>query len=191
MYYIRFVSRGRSDFRWAIPLQEKDYFIKNFSLQEKQSVGFISERSDDEAAVLNFQLNSKVSESVQRHAKLRNEWCRNWSQSHPIAASLRNHHRYIFRLKTKWYVDMPFYDAWNYDKGGSFIEGENCLLKEIGPKPGKFYDLHVVDKSVGIMPGNLVWVPRDRHKREELVFKQALEIKQLRERIKYLESGVL
>lgn len=114
-----------------------------------------------------------------------------WGQDNLIRVSLRSHHHWIFNDYHPChsvYVGMPFCDRWNPDKGGSFATGQSDLLAEIGPRPtdGK-YHLHVIIKSRGIVPGNLMWMPVGQHRREELVCKQAVEIVKLQEEIAKLK----
>lgn len=78
---------------------------------------------------------------------------------------------------------MPFYDGWNPDKGGSFVVGRDWIKKNLGPRPGtgKDFHLHVINKLIGFVPGNLMWVPAGKHKQEELIATILKENKQLRD----------
>lgn len=110
---------------------------------------------------------------------------------HRIRILVRGHLVATRDEKNNSYRNMPFYEKWNPQKGGSYVAAEKWILENIGPRPkdGK-YHLHVVDRRVGFMPGNLSWIPVGAHKREELLNKVLLENQQLRERLKKYEKDL-
>lgn len=75
---------------------------------------------------------------------------------------------------------MPFFEAWNPDTGGSFKVGAAWIIENIGPRPAEPYELHIINRRLGFMPGNLAWVPQDRHQQEELINRLLLENQNLR-----------
>jgi len=75
---------------------------------------------------------------------------------------------------------MPFFDAWNPEKGGEFRLGAQWILANLGPRPDKKYHLHIVNRALGFVPGNLQWVPSDHHRQEELINHLLLENQQLK-----------
>jgi hypothetical protein len=75
---------------------------------------------------------------------------------------------------------MPFFDGWNPDKGGSINAGEKWILENLGKRPSKRHDLHIVDRRLGFVPENLAWVPKEKHMQEELIHKLLLENQNLR-----------
>ena len=87
------------------------------------------------------------------------------------------------------YLDMPFYIDWNPEKGGSFAAGEQWIIDNIGKRPDSEHQLHIVEKSVGFMPGNLQWMPRNIHKRQELVPLLMAEVRRLRREIATLRAS--
>lgn len=74
-----------------------------------------------------------------------------------------NHYHYIFNkkhLNYKYYKEMPFYDKWNPDKGGSYREGAKWIIDNIGKRPCKKWSLDIVNHYIGFMPGNLRWAKK-------------------------------
>lgn len=108
---------------------------------------------------------------------------RQWSVAHPEHITVRNHYHMI-QNEDKNYLGMPFYDEWNPNKGGSYGAGVQWIIENIGRKPAKGYDLHIVDRTIGFMPGNLQWVHRTQHQQEEIVTKLKIENQQLKNIIK-------
>lgn len=102
-----------------------------------------------------------------------------YRKTHPIWTSLSNH-AYKIRKRHSAYREIPFYPKWNPRQGGSFMQGEKDLLKEIGVRPGLHYDLHIITRTIGVWPGNLMWLPRKQHKREELISKLLIENQRLK-----------
>jgi hypothetical protein len=76
---------------------------------------------------------------------------------------------------------MPFHAEWNPHQGGAFTAGANWIVDHLGHRPSKEYQLHILQKSLGFVPGNLMWVPTSQHKRSELLNLLLEENKQLRQ----------
>ena len=92
--------------------------------------------------------------------------------------------------KNATYRDMPFYAAWNKREGGSILAGAKWLIENLGGKPSGSYELHIIDRRLGFVPGNLAWVPRADHKREEMLTKLLIENRELKARVDALEERV-
>jgi hypothetical protein len=92
--------------------------------------------------------------------------------------SLVSSHRRAIQKGHSTYAGMPFYDGWNPKCGGATTVGADWIMKNLG-WPGEGYQLHIIDRKIGFVPGNLMWVPIDRHKSEEMIAKQALQIQAL------------
>lgn len=107
--------------------------------------------------------------------------------------AVRSHYYNIFRPKShyhKYYKNMPFYDAWNPDKGGSFYAAETWIIENIGNRP-EGTSLHVVDHSLGFVPGNLEWTHPKRQAHQQMhkiIAQQRNRIRKLEVRIKELEG---
>ena len=120
--------------------------------------------------------------SAYAHIKQQRLWT---GQKHGLSGTVEyrtvaGHHSEI-RKGSPSYRDMPFYDRWNQSVGGSFAEGARWIIENLGSRPGNGrYELHIIDRSVGFWPGNLIWVPKDRHKQEEMLMRLLLENKQLK-----------
>lgn len=86
---------------------------------------------------------------------------------------------------------MPYYDGWNPNKGGSLAAGAQWIIDNLGHRPGsgKEYHLHIVDRRIGFMPGNLQWIPCTEHKQQELIPRLMLEIQQLRAENMFLRGN--
>lgn len=85
----------------------------------------------------------------------------------------------------KSYQGMPFFDEWNPDKGGSFIAGEKWIIENLGRRPvdnflmtgqtvrypgqKSRWQMHILDRPVGFVPGNLAWMPTNKHNRLEAI----------------------
>jgi hypothetical protein len=78
---------------------------------------------------------------------------------------------------------MPFADLWNPHRGGSFAVGAQWIIENLGRRPNKQYELHIVDRQLGFIPGNLQWVPRSKHKQEELIARLLLENQNLKKEL--------
>ena len=89
--------------------------------------------------------------------------------------------------KAACYKGMPFFPAWNPEKGGSFAVAEKWILQNLGRRPSSTHHLHIVDRVLGFVPGNLQWVPREKHKQEELIARLLRENQHLRERLQRYE----
>lgn len=92
------------------------------------------------------------------------------------------------RPRIRTYLNMPFYADWDPSQGGLYINGARWIIETLGRKPSPEYDLHIVDRRLGFVPGNLAWVPRKDHKREELLTKLLIENQRLRARVAELEA---
>jgi hypothetical protein len=113
--------------------------------------------------------------------------------AHREEISVRGHHREIFGTKKtsprKSYEGMPFEDAWNPKKGGSFRAGGEWITANLGKKP-EGCTLHVVDHAKGFVPGNLVWsdpVKQCAEQMFKIIARQRHEIKELQMRIRNYE----
>lgn len=113
-----------------------------------------------------------------------------YREAHPEYISIRSHYDLIVgkHEKIKCYYKMPFFDKWNPEKGGSFHVAEDWVIKNIGKRPDKNCHLHIIDRQIGFMPENLAWVPKDKHRQEEMVNKVLLENKRLREQLNRLKK---
>lgn len=112
-------------------------------------------------------------------------------EARPEYFTVANHRRIIFNLKDKnhrFYHNMPFFTKWDPAKGGSTGAGEKWILKHLGRRPSKRYHLHIINRRLGFIPGNLAWVPLDKHQKEELIPKLLLEIQKLRAEIQMLRK---
>jgi hypothetical protein len=107
---------------------------------------------------------------------------RPWIASHSEHISIRTHYNMI-RNGDQYYGGMPFFAEWAPDKGGSYSAGAKWIIENLGKRPDKTYQLHIIDREIGFMPGNLQWVHRTKHRQEELVEKLKAEIKQLRRKL--------
>jgi hypothetical protein len=102
-------------------------------------------------------------------------------------SSVRSHHRMIFGTnKTpprKNNEGMPFCDAWNPKKGGSYRAGGDWIIANLGRKP-EGCTLHIVEHEKGFVPGNLVWTDPVKQNAEQM-FKI---IARLRREVKILQE---
>ncbi len=106
-----------------------------------------------------------------------------WHATKPEHASVRSHHNAIFGLRDSGYRGMPFAAVWNPRRGGSYAAGAQWVIENLGHRPGKNYQLHIVDRSLGFVPNNLQWVPRDRHKQVEMIAQILLENQNLKKEL--------
>ena len=81
---------------------------------------------------------------------------------------------------------MPFFDAWNPDKDGSFQAGADWITTNLGIRP-EGSSLHIMKHELGFVPGNLAWATR-RQQNSEQAFKI---LAQLRHRINELETEIV
>jgi hypothetical protein len=119
-----------------------------------------------------------------------------YKASHKEDTSLRSHHNWIFGTKTKPplknYEGMPFCDAWNPDKGGSFLAGGQWIRDNLVKPLGRI-SLHVVDPLKGFVPGNLEWthpVKQIREQMHKIIARQRHQINQQSEYIRSLENQI-
>ena len=92
--------------------------------------------------------------------------------------------------RDRCYKDMPFYDGWNPAKGGSVKAGAEWIILNLGRRPGPDWQIHIIDRLVGFVPGNLAWIPRDSHKQQELCAQLLRENQVLRARVAEFENPV-
>jgi hypothetical protein len=99
-----------------------------------------------------------------------------------IYSSVIGHWRNIFvtslptfkgkaKYHTPAYFGMPWHDGWNKDKEG-LLAARDWIIATLGfrPEGGKYkYQLHVIDRAIGFVPGNLVWVSKDKHRQQEMI----------------------
>jgi hypothetical protein len=91
------------------------------------------------------------------------------------------HWRAIFyprnETQARTYSGMPFPDAWNPNKGGSFRVGMFGVIADIGERakwaqehgvPDKSASLHIVDHAKGFVPGNLAWATKGVQNAEQM-----------------------
>jgi hypothetical protein len=110
----------------------------------------------------------------------------------PEYASVNTHHQSMktsYKSKHATYRGMVFYEGWDPDKGGTYVAGAKWIIENLGRKPSRDYELHIVDRRLGFVPGNLAWVPRSEHKREEMLTKLLIENQQLKDRLAKYESS--
>lgn len=94
--------------------------------------------------------------------------------------SIRESHK----PKNATYANMPIHPAWEENPS---LAAE-WIATNLGPRPADDYQLHIIDRPIGFMLGNLAWVPRGGHKQDELVNRLLIENQQLRARITKLEK---
>jgi len=90
---------------------------------------------------------------------------------YPEYASIRHHLYGISKLSH--YKDLVFFEDWNPHKGGSIVAGVRWIRKNLGPKPGPGWQLHVLKTKKhphGFFgPGGIVWRHKmDRHDQDLL-----------------------
>lgn len=92
---------------------------------------------------------------------------------HPaVYRSVVNHFKWITDPVGRYhgYEGMPAYDAWNPKHGSQVVvNAVREIIAEIGDKPSRDYNLHIIDRRVGFWPGNLMWIPAVQHKRAEML----------------------
>lgn len=87
------------------------------------------------------------------------------------------------------YAGMPAYDLWNPKYGSEAIaKAVIDIISEIGDKPSRDYNLHIIDRRIGFWPGNLMWIPAVNHKRSELLNVLIEENHMLKNEIKKLRE---
>jgi hypothetical protein len=119
-----------------------------------------------------------------------------YDAAHKEEQSVRNHHRDIFGTKKtpprKNYEGMPFCDAWNPKKGGSFRAGGDWIKANLVRPSGKV-SLHVVDHAKGFVPGNLEWTHPTKQNAEQMfkiIARQKHQINQQVEYIRFLKEQI-
>jgi hypothetical protein len=88
----------------------------------------------------------------------------------PEFATVSGHLHLIRNLSMKAhknYRGMPFFDAWNPDKGGKIWLGAKWIIDNLGEKPGDEWSLDIVEHVKGFVPGNLRWAKREIQKRNQ------------------------
>ena len=108
--------------------------------------------------------------------------------ANPERVAVKGHYDAIHAVKRcPTYTGMPFFKDWSPKTGGSYDAGAQWIIENIGRRPGSGteYHLHIVDRKIGFMPGNLQWVPREKHAQEEMINKLLLENQNLRQQLKY------
>lgn len=80
------------------------------------------------------------------------------------------------------YKGMPFYRQWDTSLGGSLIDGAMWIRDNL-PKRRALDHLHIIDRRIGFMPGNLIWISKHKHKQEELLNKTLLENSRLKKKL--------
>jgi hypothetical protein len=93
-----------------------------------------------------------------------------------------------YKVKNATYRNLPFFAGWDPDQGGCMIVGAQWIIKNLGHKPDQDHELHIIDRRLGFVPGNLAWVPRSEHKREEMLTKLLIENQKLKNRLKALDK---
>jgi hypothetical protein len=97
-------------------------------------------------------------------------WHRAYAVAYPELLSVRRHYNSIFNPRVSGhqnYKDMPFFDGWNPDKGGSHKAGVQWIIDNIGKRPDG-YSLHVVRHDIGFMPGNLEWATPKKQTNQQM-----------------------
>jgi hypothetical protein len=64
-------------------------------------------------------------------------------------------------------MGMPFFDAWNPNKGGSYAVATSWIIENLGKKPGLDWSLDIVKHELGFVPGNLRWATRNIQARNQ------------------------
>ena len=126
----------------------------------------------------------------------RKEEAKAYRAEHKEEWSVKNHYYWIFGTKKnppkKNYESMPFEDAWNPKKGGSFRAGGEWIKANLGKRP-EGCTLHVIPNGKGFVPENLVWsyptkqVADQMHK---IIARQRHQISQQSEYILSLEKRI-
>jgi hypothetical protein len=110
----------------------------------------------------------------------------------PEYVTVQSHKQSIktaYQTRNAAYANLPFFAAWDPDQGGRLVVGAQWVIENLGRKPSKDYELHIIDRRLGFVPGNLAWVPRSEHKREEMLTKLLIENQHLKDRLAKYESS--
>lgn len=100
--------------------------------------------------------------------------CDGHGKARPEYVTVVIHHHMIFNPKYEAhnnYRKMPFYDKWNPDKNGSFIEGMHWIIENLGPRPkntlNSKWSLDIIDHIKGFVPGNLRWALKNTQRKNQ------------------------
>jgi hypothetical protein len=149
-------------------------------------------RQDHPENIQRYNLNRK--QYYSENPEVYREQSRKWAREHPEYVSVHSHWRVIYNPKTtghKNYEGMPFFDAWNPDKGGSFQAGADWIIANLGKRP-ESCSLNIIEHELGFVPGNLEWSgpkKQSANRMFRIIAQQKHEIKQLKERIQKLEQA--
>ncbi len=114
----------------------------------------------------------------------------------PEYATVYNHFSNIFKPNStmhKNYRGMPFFDAWNPNKGGSQLAGAEWIIKNLGKKP-EGTSLHIIEHEKGFVPGNLEWThPKKQSSQQmfKIIANLKHHIKELELEIRLLKAEAL
>ena len=109
----------------------------------------------------------------------------------PEYTTVNTHHQSMktsYKVKNATYRNIPFFPDWDPDAGGRYLAGEKWIIENLGRKPSRDYELHIIDRRLGFWPGNLAWIPRSEHKREEMLTKVLIENRALKEELNKVKS---
>ena len=132
---------------------------------------------------------ARLRKSREANPEKSREQCRKWYSENLEYTSVYNHHRAIFNPKHRnheCYKNMPFFDAWNPDKGGSFEAGADWIIINLGKRP-EGHSLHIIHHDVGFVPGNLEWASTKTQNVEQLRY----IVGQQRRKIQELEREIM
>lgn len=101
------------------------------------------------------------------------------TQAYRVIASSVTWHLWHINRGSRAYAGMPFWDGWNPKNGGSIRAGVVWVLHNLGPRPEGRWELHIIDRRLGFVPDNLCWVPKEKHKSEEMIAVLLLRLSQL------------
>jgi len=111
----------------------------------------------------------------------------------PEFRTITFHYNYIFKSrspKAKNYKGMPFFDAWNPSKGGSFKAAYDWIIKNLGKRPENT-SMHIIKHELGFVPDNLSWThPKGQTANQmfRIIANLRFEIKELKTKIEKYES---
>jgi hypothetical protein len=82
--------------------------------------------------------------------------------STPEYTTICNHARWIAGKAPfkACYHNMPFYDGWNPEKGGSYLAAYDWIIANLGQRPSQGWSLDIIKHELGFVPGNLRWALR-------------------------------
>lgn len=131
-------------------------------------------------------LNHGVTEKA-RQQEIHNQRMR--TKSYRIIDTSVRLHLYHINRESPSYRGMPFFDGWNPKLGGLIRDGVAWIFENIGARPQGRWELHIIDRRIGFMPGNLQWVPKEAHKSEEMIAKLLLQVRSLQEENRQLKEA--